>query len=559
MTDALQKRNHWKLARISKLVPRIDGTVREAEVYCNKKTLLRPIKQLIPLEIQGNERESQQSATSEAQQLQSPPSNNRYNLRPRKAKHRYPEEQSQNNGNIYGFTTTTKRSQTTWPTTLYLKMALTLVVITFIKGKHLPIEKPKTNQNYPHPNYARECKEQGLYLHAPQAEEYELCVNNYCIREKTPPLHKLLRLPPEEVLHDFEVNWKIRIGDGYTTVETACSALPFCSAIDCTMCAANILNPECWPLAAIAGLGIIIYLLTAICYTLCDIPVTVGRPFRIIIAGIGKVLDLVALFVWCCCQRTTLWVLHRGKQQHPNRILQALAICSLLQGGVACQEVNIFQYHLRNCRTTTGKSTCKVEVASVVKMNPFKKDVCISFQRNNSIVLRTRLLWEGLRLICDRIPVTYTRNVVQKIIDSKRCPHMGSCTGNKCADINTTSILPELAIGNSFPGITGCMESCGGPGCDCFCLSSGCLFYRIYAVPTDDNVYELFKCIRWKEEVKLRLEISKGSTLRTYVLGLHPNIPNQIQSMDVTLSVLATPPLPALEQVFIASTNQTAI
>ncbi|KAK6751721.1 hypothetical protein RB195_003250 [Necator americanus] len=393
----------------------------------------------------------------------------------------------------------------------------------------------------------------------PQAEEYELCVNNYCIREKTPPLHKLLRLPPEEVLHDFEVNWKIRIGDSYTTVETACSALPFCSAIDCTMCAANILNPECWPLAAIAGLDIIIYLFTAICYTLCYIPVTVGRPFRIIIAGIGKVLDLVALFIWCCCQRITLWVLHRGKQQHRNRILQALAICSLLQGAVAYQEVNIFQHHLRNCRTTTGKSTCKVEVASVVKMNPFKKDVCISFQRNNSIVLRTRLRWEGLRLICDRIPVTYTRNVVQKIIDSKRCPHMGSCTGNKCADINTTSIVPELAIGNSFPGITGCMESCDGPGCDCFYLSSGCLFYRIYAVPTDDNVYELFKCIRWKEEMKLRLEISKGSTLRIYVLGLHPNIPNQIQSMDVTLSVLATPPLPALEQVFIASTNQTAI
>ncbi|KAK6762326.1 hypothetical protein RB195_023151 [Necator americanus] len=293
MTDALQKRNHWKLARISKLVPSIDGTVREAEVYCNKKTLRRPINQLIPLEIQGNEREFQQSTTSEAQQLQSPPSNNRYNLRPRKAKHRYPEEQSQDNGNIYGFTT--KRSPTTWPTTLYLKMALTLVVISFVKGKYLPIEKPKINQNYPHPNYAIECKEQGLYLHAPQAEEYELCVNNYCIREKTPPLHKFLRLPPEEVLHDFEINWKIRIGDSYTTVETACSALPFCSAIDCTMCAANILNPECWPLAAIAGLGIIIYLLTAICYTLCCISVAVGRPFRIVIAGVGKVLDLVAL------------------------------------------------------------------------------------------------------------------------------------------------------------------------------------------------------------------------------------------------------------------------
>ncbi|KAK6762040.1 hypothetical protein RB195_022943 [Necator americanus] len=201
LTDALQKRNHWKLARISKLVPSVDGTVREAEVQCNKKTLRRPINQLIPLEIQGNERESQESAISEAQQLQSPPSNSRCNLRPRKTKPRYTEEQRQHDGNIYGFTT---KTPTTWPTTLYLKMALTLVVTSFVKGKHLPIKKPTTTQNYPHPNYAIECKEQGLYLHALQAEEYELCVNNYCVKEKSPPLHKLLRLPPEDVLHDFE-------------------------------------------------------------------------------------------------------------------------------------------------------------------------------------------------------------------------------------------------------------------------------------------------------------------------------------------------------------------
>ncbi|RCN49233.1 hypothetical protein ANCCAN_04648 [Ancylostoma caninum] len=74
------------------------------------------------------------------------------------------------------------------------------------------------------------------------------------------------------------------------------------------------------------------------------------------------------------------------------------------------------------------------------------------------------------------------------VIDSKRCPHMGSCIGNKCADVNSTSLIPELEIGNSFPGRTACLESCGGPGCDCFYLSSGCLFYKIYAIPTDSKV-----------------------------------------------------------------------
>ncbi|RCN25444.1 hypothetical protein ANCCAN_28843 [Ancylostoma caninum] len=49
---------------------------------------------------------------------------------------------------------------------------------------------------------------------------------------------------------------------------------------------------------------------------------------------------------------------------------------------------------------------------------------------------------------------------------------MGSCIGNKCADVNSTSLIPELEIGNSFPGRTACLESCGGPGCDCFYLKS---------------------------------------------------------------------------------------
>ncbi|KAK6036031.1 hypothetical protein COOONC_26464 [Cooperia oncophora] len=136
---------------------------------------------------------------------------------------------------------------------------------------------------------------------------------------------------------------------------------------------------------------------------------------------------------------------------------------------------------------------------------------------------------------------------------------MGSCIGNKCADINETSLLPELMIGNSFPGITSCVESCGGPGCGCFHWDSGCLFYRIYGVPKDDTVYELFKCARWEEEVKLRLQFSEGALLKSYVLGLRPNVPIRVQNFEVTLSVLSVPPLPVLEQKFVRSKHHVAI
>ncbi|RCN34190.1 hypothetical protein ANCCAN_19965 [Ancylostoma caninum] len=200
-------------------------------------------------------------------------------------------------------------------------------------------------------------------------------------------------------------------------------------------------------------------------------------------------------------------------------------------------------------------------MASILKVNPFKRNACIRLQRNDSTIMEARVYWDKLRLLCDKSSLAYSRNVAQKVIDSKRCPHMGSCKGNKCADVNSTSLLPELSGGNIYPGNTRCMESCGGPGCDCFYLSSGCLFYRIFAVPTDDKIYEIFTCARWKEQVKLRVQIrrSNSHTFHTYVLAFHPNVPVQLTNMSLTLSVLSVPPLPGLDTHFITTGNTTAL
>ncbi|VDL64547.1 unnamed protein product [Nippostrongylus brasiliensis] len=62
-------------------------------------------------------------------------------------------------------------------------------------------------------------------------------------------------------------------------------------------------------------------------------------------------------------------------------------------------------------------------------------------------------------------------------------------------------------------------------------------------------------------DVKLRVNLRRATevNIQQYVLGLHPNVPVQVGSMEVTLSVLATPPLPVLEQIFITSNNRTAL
>ncbi|KAK6027245.1 hypothetical protein OSTOST_06725 [Ostertagia ostertagi] len=211
-------------------------------------------------------------------------------------------------------------------------------------------------------DYAIECREVGVYLHAPQSQEHELCVNNYCVLEKTPPIHKLIRLPPEEMIHDFEVRWKLKAKDSYTVVETTCPAQSFCSAIDCTVCTANVLNPECWPLAAITGLGIILYLLVAICYTICYVPVTVGRPFRIMLKGIRTVASLFGQMLLTCLSYVT-GIFKRGPRQRSSRIMEALAVvaAALAIGALACQEVNC------ECTPAENQVMCKCEEDEVEK------------------------------------------------------------------------------------------------------------------------------------------------------------------------------------------------
>ncbi|RCN27596.1 hypothetical protein ANCCAN_26669 [Ancylostoma caninum] len=201
-------------------------------------------------------------------------------------------------------------------------------------------------------------------------------------------------------------------------------------------------------------------------------------------------------------------------------------------------------------------------MATIVKVNPFKKDACIRLQNNQSTVLEIEFHWDGLRLLCERTTLMHTRNIIQKVVDSKRCPHMGSCVRNKCSDINSTSLLPELAIGNKYPGRTACIESCGGPGCDCFYMSSGCLFYRIYGVPSDNTIYELFKCLTWQEEVKAKVHVRKAAgKLLSYVIDLRPNIPVQLPPIEVTLSVLSFPAIDILNTNFITDVmkNTTAM
>ncbi|KAK5976505.1 hypothetical protein GCK32_016887 [Trichostrongylus colubriformis] len=411
-----------------------------------------------------------------------------------------------------------------------------------------------------------QCTEGGVVVSQKTRHQFEICSEDYCLTYKHPRNEEVILFPPHIVLHEHVVKWKIFDGNDVDVLETICAAAPFCTQIDCTFCVAIIANPECWPRTAIVLTGLLIYVLIALCYFLFHVPVIIGHPilytFRIF-GRIGVVTIMATvIFLVKTVPSTVLRMLRGIRRNRRRRLWSEISIlltisCTFAKG---CQEVNIFDHQLQSCRHTKGGETCTVDTLEIVKINPFKQEACLRLTNNRTNVLEVKLLWKSLDLICEKETMMFTRSTRYGLLDSKRCPHTGSCIGQKCGAVHRHSRIAELDRANQYAGVTGCVESCGGPGCDCFYLSSGCLFYRIYLIPNDDSVYEIFRCTRWKQTVQLQMTVNKAQALmKVHNFRISPNQPRILSPTTITLSSITVPPTPLLNSAFVADRKRTAL
>ncbi|VDK46162.1 unnamed protein product [Cylicostephanus goldi] len=522
--DAIQPRNTWKTARIVQIEDSPSKTIREVIVETpNKRRLRRPINRIVPLEINSDDDSParQQQENTEA----------RYNLRPR-ARINYKEQEAdeQRERSDKGLISTTS---------LFTVALLSLCV-------QMTRAVPNKSDHQLH------CKEGGVILSQSNGLPYEICAEEYCIEFRTPRHQEIVKFPSQITLHDHLVKWKTFDGTDVTIMETTCRAAPFCKQIDCVFCSAMMANPECWPRIAIAATGLMIYAGVAVCYCIFHVPVVVGTPllyFLKITRSCGK-WSIKLMWKFITSPFSTSYRRRRRRYSLSERvILLAIVYIATAQG---CQDVNIFAHHSRSCYITNHSEYCTIDTAEILKINPFKQEACLRLRNNHASVLETKLLWKGLNLVCEKQTTLFSRSTRYALLDSKRCPHAGSCTGEKCGNVTRTSQISELHRANHFPGITGCVESCGGPGCDCFYPSSGCLFYRIYLIPNDEKVYEFFKCNRWKPIVNMQLQVNDADqSPREYNFQVVPNQPRSLPPFIVTLSSISIPPTPMLHTNFL--------
>ncbi|VDP02137.1 unnamed protein product [Heligmosomoides polygyrus] len=116
----------------------------------------------------------------------------------------------------------------------------------------------------------------------------------------------------------------------------------------------------------------------------------------------------------------------------------------LLKYTESCQQVDIFSHSSTLCEASDRGTICNVRLSEVLKLSAFKKEACLKLLRGNASIHEIRVEWKTLSLLCEPVTMLFTRHTSYHVDSSKRCPHTGSCTGQKCTGINTSAIISEL-------------------------------------------------------------------------------------------------------------------
>lgn len=222
--------------------------------------------------------------------------------------------------------------------------------------------------------------------------------------------------------------------------------------------------------------------------------------------------------------------------------------------GYACQQINLFAHTATICTQDKASQPCHAQKCST-SINSNAKLAC-DFRRTTPQSMRYAFGGNQCNWRVRQKPICSPGMRITKLSTVKGVHTVAidvTMTGDKCNAINSSSLIPELEDGNKFPGNTACVESCVCPGCDCFFPSPGCLFYRIYMEPINDQVYEIFQCNRWREIAKAEIthvgDTRKKSSTLTIQLIL--NVPFKWKSFTLTSASFTKPPIPLLNRQFI--------
>nr|CDJ88867.1 putative integrase core domain protein [Haemonchus contortus] len=497
VSDPVLPRNEWKIGRVSQVKQGRDGAIREVELMTSsKRKIRRPVNLLRPLEVQdsANDRDSDNDFGDNPMDTQN-------SADPQHGEPTLPGEDMDPSAKTYNYNlqprpTRPKITDAIATTSSSQRRKIFRRRFLF----YLMIVSGLANTATPH----TPCSDKGVLVSkAHKNVTFEICTDQ-SYKHDDQEWKVVATFPPACTLKDYRVMLKWSAGREVATVKTVCRALDFCENIECWFCLQVLCNPECWPIGAISVFLFSLYFVVTACHLRLCVPMTIGKPIRLILHGTYIIPAWILSTFGRCILQLGRCITSGRKRSRWQRLLLTpavvLYITAVATGGAsACQLVDAFEHRLTVCSMDTGQA-CNITTTELLKLNAFKQEACLRILYNSSLISIIKVRWKGLYLSCEKETLYFTRPTSLKMLDSKPCAHTGNV-----ANINSSTLVHELEEANHYPGRTGCLESCGWLGCGCWCPGSGCLLYRVYAVSTAETIYEVFRCMRWSQQVKLLL------------------------------------------------------
>ncbi|HKX46734.1 MAG TPA: hypothetical protein VJP77_08520, partial [Planctomycetota bacterium] len=230
--------------------------------------------------------------------------------------------------------------------------------------------------------------------------------------------------------------------------------------------------------------------------------------------------------------------------------------------GVSCgTEVASLIATSEECRRTFNQSSCTLNSATTLTLLPAGQTVTLLIRNDQNLVLGAiNFIVQSLTMNCLPKTEKWLRSYEIMTEAVKRCPRMGSCKGSFCDEVQIDSIIPELNISNQFPGNSYCLGSCSFWWCKCALPTSACIFYRNYASPTSENIYEVVSCPSWEFRINLIVSIElTGQTPVSENISLTPGITSKWNDLSFTSLTVSQAPTPVLTEHFITDGINVAL
>ncbi|KAI1697100.1 phlebovirus glycoprotein g2 domain-containing protein [Ditylenchus destructor] len=528
-----------------------DNSIRVANVLMpNGNVLRRSICQLYSLEIpetvleEETDQEEQQSVP-ETEAVKIPEEVRRYNLRKKTPK--------------------TVNANTMFYTLMTLSM---FSMVTARRG-----------QNWENPQYCPECSatctEYGIVIDVPEhIVKTETCCNRVECEVHLREDNIEVKLPKEVVVNKYYCDvhlWtKRRRIEG--KIHLHCPPNDECDLIECLFCWEQLANLNCRPKMTIAILAVGAWIVLLLC---CCVLNLMRSMFR----------NVKFCYKWLCCcfkrkRKTRLHhedseeeILLRYEDEEPFRYkkrkkrtfsrgnLMAIAIiCSMVTNGLCCSEVVTIAAKEEKCSKSKNGTTCSIQDVTTLTLLPVGQMTCVLMKNKKEDILGSiKIMMEAVTINCIPKSVQMTRSYHMDVAYSHRCPKMGSCEDDRCAEVRATSRVEELAEYSDSPGNSFCINSCAFLQCGCALPGYSCLFYRTYAKPTSDTVFEIFRCPAWEYRIKLQLLIETNEGVRNESLLMVPGLTSRWKEFSFTPIAITQPPTPVLSEQFVTNGQDVAI